>query len=286
MEKVFLNDNLVDIDKACISPADGGFLYGAGLFETMRCHNGVVFCLDDHLDRLFSSAEKLLILHHYEKNYIAEAIYKLLDANNLSDARLRLTLSAGSVSETQKSQRATLLIAATQFQPYPPEYYQKGILVILSPFRQNVTDPTCGHKTTSYFLRMLALKLAHQKLAAEAIWFTTSNLLAEGSISNVFLVKDSAVYTPPLSTPVLPGIARKAICKLAADNSIQLVETELSIDDLLSAHEVFLTNVIMKIMPITSIEKHAVGDGKVGPLTKQLQGLFDSFLQEKCRQRQ
>ena len=133
---------------------------------------------------------------------------------------------------------------------------------------------------------MLALKLAHQKMAAEALWFTTSNLLAEGSISNVFLVKDSAIYTPPLSTPVLPGIARKALCKLAADNSVQLVETELTIDDLLSAQEVFLTNVIMKIMPITSIEKHTVGDGKVGPLTKKLQGLFDSFLEEKCRQRQ
>jgi branched-chain amino acid aminotransferase len=285
MEKVFLNDNLVDLDKACISVADGGFLYGAGLFETMRCSNGVVFCLDDHLDRLFSSAEKLLIVHHYEKKYIAEVIYKLLDANGLSDARLRLTLTAGSMTESQKSPRATLLIAATQFQPYPPEYYQKGILITLSPFRQNVTDPTCGHKTTSYFLRMLALKLAHQKMAAEALWFTTSNLLAEGSISNVFLVKDSALYTPPLSTPVLPGIARKTICKLAADNSVQLVETELSIDDLLCAQEVFLTNVIMKIMPITSIEKHTVGDGKVGPLTKKLQGLFDSFVEENCKHR-
>lgn len=285
MEKVFLNDNLVDLDKACISVADGGFLYGAGLFETMRCSNGVVFCLDDHLDRLFSSAEKLLIVHHYEKKYIAEVIYKLLDANGLSDARLRLTLTAGSMTESQKSPRATLLIAATQFQPYPPEYYQKGILITLSPFRQNVTDPTCGHKTTSYFFRMLALKLAHQKMAAEALWFTTSNLLAEGSISNVFLVKDSALYTPPLSTPVLPGIARKTICKLAADNSVQLVETELSIDDLLCAQEVFLTNVIMKIMPITSIEKHTVGDGKVGPLTKKLQGLFDSFVEENCKHR-
>ena len=286
MEKVFLNDKLVDIDKACVSVADGGFLYGAGLFETMRCNNSVVFCLDDHLDRLFSSAEKLSIVHQYEKNYVTEAVYKLLDANGLTDARLRLTLTAGSMSESQKSPRATLLIAATQFQPYPAEYYQKGILVILSPFRQNITDPTCGHKTTSYFLRMLALKLAHQKMAAEALWFTTSNLLAEGSISNVFLVKDSAVYTPPISTPVLPGIARKAVSKLSADNSIQLAEKNLGIDDLLAAQEVFLTNVIMKILPITSIEKHTVGDGKVGPLTKKLQGLFDSFVEDKCRQRQ
>ena len=162
-EKVFLDDQLVDIKKACISVTDSGFLYGAGLFETMRAHNGVIFCLKDHLDRLFFSANNLSIDNPYERTYLSKAIYKVLQANKLSDARLRLTLTGGSMAEDEKQRRPTLLIAAVKFQSYPSEYYNKGVMVVLCPYRQNVSEPIYGHKTTSYFSRMLALKWAHQK---------------------------------------------------------------------------------------------------------------------------
>lgn len=282
MEKVFFNDKLIDINKACISVKDSGFLYGSGLFETMRCNNGVVFCLDYHLERLFSSAEKLSITNIYERQNIVDAIYKVLQANKLTDARLRLTLTSGPMSAPENKGKSTLLITATDLQPYPAEFYQKGVLVVLCPFRQNVTEPIFGHKTTSYFSRMLALQIAHQKKAAEALWFTTTNLLAEGCISNIFLVKDSVIYTPLLTTPVLAGVARKAVCKIAADNSVKLVEKDLGIDELLAADEIFLTNVIMKIIPVNSVEKHTVGDGKVGPVTKKLQKLFDDYIKIRC----
>jgi branched-chain amino acid aminotransferase len=285
MDKVFLNDGLVDVDKAFVPAADGGFLYGAGLFETMRCNNGVVFCLKEHLERLFTSAETLSIFNSFDKKYISDAVYSVLQANGLTDARLRLTLTGGSVSAADEKRKSTLLIAATKLQGYPEQFYQKGILVVLCPFRQNPDEPTTGHKTTSYFSRMLALQDAHGKGAAEAIWFTAGNLLAEGCISNVFLVKDSIIYTPKLSTPVLAGIARKTVCELAGKQSIKLLEKDLGIDELLSADEVFLTNVIMKVMPVAGIEKHTVGSGKVGPITKKLQGLFDDFLKERCGQK-
>jgi branched-chain amino acid aminotransferase len=282
MEKIFLNDGLVNADRAFVLVADGGFLYGAGLFETMRCNNGVVFCLEEHLGRLFASAEKLSIFNSFDKKYISDAVYAVLQANGLTDARLRLTLTGGSVSAADEKRKSTLLIAAAKLQGYPEQFYQKGILVVLCPFRQNPDEPTTGHKTTSYFSRMLALQDAHGKGAAEALWFTAGNILAEGCISNVFLVKDSALYTPKLSTPVLAGIARKAVCELAGKQSIKLVEKDLGIDDLLSADEVFLTNVIMKVMPVAGIEKHTVGSGKVGPITKKLQGLFDDYVKERC----
>jgi branched-chain amino acid aminotransferase len=285
MDKVFLNDKLIDSDKAFVPAADGGFLYGAGLFETMRCNNGVVFCLEEHLERLFTSAETLSIFNSFDKKYISDAVYAVLQANGLTDARLRLTLTGGSVSAADEKRKSTLLIAAAKLQGYPEQFYQKGILVVLCPFRQNPDEPTTGHKTTSYFSRMLALQDAYGKGAAEALWFTAGNLLAEGCISNVFLVKDSVIYTPKLSTPVLAGIVRKAVCELAGKQSIKLVEKDLGIDDLLSADEVFLTNVIMKVMPVAGIEKHTIGGGKVGPVTKKLQGLFDDFLKEKCGQK-
>lgn len=282
MEKVFLNNELVDLDKACISVTDSGFLYGAGLFETMRSYKGVVFSLADHLDRLFFSARALPINHTYDREYITDAIYKVLRTNKLADARLRLTLTSGPMSQPDKQREATLLITATKLQPYPSEYYEKGVLVVLCPFRQNLTEPIYGHKTTSYFSRMLGLNLAHQKRAAEALWFTVDNRLAEGCISNVFLVKDSALYTPPIVTPVLAGVARKTVCQIALKNSIELIEKDLCIDDVLAADEIFLTNVIMQIMPVSSVEKHTVGDGKVGAMTKKLQKHFDEFIKNEC----
>jgi branched-chain amino acid aminotransferase len=285
MEKVFLNDKLIDIDKARISVTDSGFLYGAGLFETMRSHNGKVFALKDHLDRLFFSAHTLSINLAYDRKYITDAIYKVLRANKLTDARLRLTLTNGPMSQSDEQRKPTLLITAAKLQPYPAEYYKKGVLVILCPFRQNAGEPTCGHKTTSYFSRMIALNRAHQKRAAEALWFTTNNLLAEGCISNVFLVKDSVLHTPPIVTPVLAGVARKTVCQITLTNSIKLVEKDLSIDDVLAADEIFLTNVIMQIMPVTVVEKHTVGDGKAGTMTKRLQKNFDEFVESQCGKR-
>jgi len=283
-EKVFLNDKLVDMDKAGISVTDSGFLYGAGLFETMRSCNGVVFSLKDHLDRLFFSASALSI-KTYERKYITDAIYKVLKANKLTDARLRLTLTNGPMSKSEEERKPTLLIAATKLQPYPVEYYKKGVLVVLCPFRQNTAEPTYGHKTTSYFSRMIGLQLAHQKRAAEALWFTVDSRLAEGCISNVFLVKDSALYTPPIETPVLAGVARKTVCEIAIKKNIELVEKNLYISDCLEADEIFLTNVIMQIMPVSSLEKHTVGDGKPGPETKKLRKYFDDVIKQQCRKK-
>ncbi|MBN1391176.1 MAG: aminotransferase class IV [Sedimentisphaerales bacterium] len=283
MEKVFLNDKLVDADKAGVSVTDSGFLYGAGLFETMRSHNGVVFSLKDHIDRLSFSAGALSVNNTYSREYITDAIYKVLKANKLTDARLRLTLTGGPMSEPEERRKSTLLIAAAKLQPYPPDYYKNGVLVVLSPFRQNTAEPVYGHKTTSYFSRMLALKSAHQKGAAEALWFTVDNRLAEGCISNVFLVKNLKLYTPPIETPVLAGVSRKTVFQIAVENSIEFIEKNLYISDLLDADEVFLTNVIMQILPVNSVEKHTVGSGKPGNLTRKLQKKFDEFIENECK---
>jgi len=281
-EKVFLNDKLIDTDKARISATDSGFLYGAGLFETMRSYDGVVFALKDHLDRLFASAGALFINNPFDEEYLTDAIYKVLKANKLTDARLRLTLSNGPMAGAEEQLKPTLLITATKLQPYPGEYYKNGVMVILSASRQNTFEPTCGHKTTSYFSRMITLNMAHQQRAAEALWFTTDNRLAEGCVSNVFVVKDSVIYTPGIETPVLAGVARKTVCEIASTNSIKLVEKDLYIDDVLGADEIFLTNVIMQIMPVSKVEQHIVGDGKVGVMTQRLQISFDEFVKSQC----
>jgi D-amino acid aminotransferase len=280
--KVFLNDKVIDDGEAHLSVSDSGFLYGMGLFETMRCTGGKVFALDDHLGRLFTSADQLAINNPYDKKYIAGAIEQTLEANNLTDARLRLTLTNGPMAQGGEG-KSTLLITATRFEPYPAEYYEKGVRVVLTDFRQNTQDPIVKHKTTNYFSRLLALNMAHKKKAAEALWFTTDNRLAEGCVSNVFCVKDSAFYTPTLDTPVLPGIMRKTVCEIAKAQSIQLVERDLTIKDLLGADEVFLTNVIMLILPVVAVEAHTVGEGEVGPTTKRLTESVNEVISKKGR---
>jgi branched-chain amino acid aminotransferase len=280
--KVFLNDGLIDIDKAGVSVTDSGLLYGAGLFETMRSRNGIVFRLQDHLDRLFLSAAALSITLPCDKPSIEKAIDQVLEANQLKDARLRLTLTSGPLAESEDQRKATLLITAAQFRPYLADYYRTGVLVVLCPFRQNQTDPTCGHKTTSYYPRLLALNLARQRRATEALWFTTDNRLAEGCVSNVFLVKNSVLYTPPTQTPVLPGIARKAILQIAQEQSLETVEKDLFISDLLEADEVFLTNVVMEALPVIHVEKHTVGNGEVGPITQRLREAFLQMIEREC----
>ncbi|MGB8227312.1 MAG: aminotransferase class IV [Sedimentisphaerales bacterium] len=280
MNKVFLNNQIIESSAAHINCADGGFLYGAGLFETMRASNGVVFALDDHLDRLFSSAEKLKINIRGDKKFTADAVYETLNANELKEARIRLTVTSGPISA--ESPEPTLLITAVNFEPYPKSYYDKGILVILNSYRQNPADVLAGYKTTSYFSRIAALASAHQKRAAEALWFTIDGLLAEGCVSNVFIVKDSVLYTPSLKIGILPGIARKTVLNLTVKNSIKAEEKELTIDDLLGADEVFITNVVMQVLPVIGIEAHNVGNAKPGAVTKKIAALYTEFFNQYC----
>jgi branched-chain amino acid aminotransferase len=285
-EKVFLNDNLTDLEEARISVTDSGLLYGAGLFETMRSRNGVVFRLEDHLDRLFFSAEALSIIHSYSKEHIRAAVGTLLEANGLMDARLRLTLTNGPLAESEQQRQATLVITATTFTPYPSDYFRTGVMVILCPFRQNTTDPTHGHQTTSFLPCLLALNLARQRRAAEVLWFTQDNRLADGCLSRVFLVKNSILYAPPMEAPALADPARRVIRQLAQQQSIELAEKDLYIADVLEADEIFLTNVIMEVLPVVGVERHTVGEGKVGPVTKKLQEGFLQVLEQECRRQE
>jgi branched-chain amino acid aminotransferase len=282
MQKIFLNNTLFEADQAFVSARDSGFLYGAGLFETMRSKNGVVFALEDHLDRLFNSSKVLGIPYKYERDYIADAVSQTLKANELADARIRLTLTGGPTGISGDEQKGTLVITATAFEPYPAQYYEKGALAILCPYRQNPADPTCGHKTCNYLARLLAMDGARQRNAVESLWFTTQNYLAEGCFSNVFIVKDSKLFTPHAGTPVLPGIVRKHILQIAAQNGVEASEKDLFINDLLEADEIFLTNTIMQILPIAAVEAHVVGDGKVGPITQKLIRAFTEHLNRIC----
>lgn len=280
MSKVFLNGEIINIEEARVSVNDTGLLYGAGVFETIRAAGGKVFRLGDHIDRLLASSEKLRVPVGMDKDQIAEAVVRTVEANGLADARVRLTVTSGSVGRDGQPV-STVLVTAGAYQGYPKEYYDEGVKVVLTDHRQSRSDVRAGHKTTSYYDRILVLNTAHVKRAAEAIWFTHDNHLAEGCVSNVFLVKDGALLTPPVDTPVLPGIARGTVLEAARSEGIDAAEKDLFIHDLLGADEVFLSNVIMGVLPVVGVEAHTVGEGKVGQLTKKMMQLFNEIVERQ-----
>ncbi len=269
---------------ASIRVSDGGWLHGAGLFETMRAENGRVFRLARHLARLRASAEKLLTPISLDDLPTDEILQELMKRNELTSARIRLSVTSGPMLDNPDANASQLTVCATATKLSPPDsrVYANGVTVKLCDYRISTSDPLAGHKTTCYLPRLLGLRLAQQASCMEAIWFTTQKHLAEGCISNIFIISGETLKTPPLSTPVLPGVARSTVLELAGAAGLAPEETVLGIDDLLDADEVFLTNSIMQVLPVISIEKHTVRDGQVGPFSKKLLQEYRELLKTEC----
>jgi branched-chain amino acid aminotransferase len=290
MTFAWLNGSLIDEDAASVSIRDTGLLHAAGVFTTMRAYGGAVFRLDRHLRRLRDSSEALFIPLQYKDDALAVAAGELLAKNELQDARLRLTVTRGrAIRDPLHGTRLepTVLLTAAPLEPYPQEYYQKGMTaIVLDEQKLNPYDLQAGHKTLNYLSRLAAIREANRRGAGEALWFNVHNFLQSGSITNVFVVKGGKVHTPPTNeelrepsvreaTPypksnVLPGVTRGAVFDLAGEAEIEVVRRGLSIADLLEADEAFVTNSSMGVMPICRIERKAIGQDKPGPVTVRL----------------
>ncbi len=282
---VYLNGEFLPAREARISIFDGGFLHGAGLFETMRADYGKVFRLDAHLDRLLTSAGKLALPIERPDLPLTKDFDELLSRNGLETARLRMTVTVGSMHPNiggEDQPPLTVCVTASELAPYPAELFVRGMTVMITPFTQSTTDPMAGHKTINYLPRLLALRNAQKFNCGEAIWFTPQNHLAEGCISSVFVVKGEALATPPLNTPVLPGVSRQVVMEIAASEGIACEEKMLNINDVLDADEILLTNSSMQVMPVCRVEKKEIGTGKPGPMASRLRELFGAVVQREC----
>jgi branched-chain amino acid aminotransferase len=285
-EYVYLNGRIVPAAEARVSVFDAGFSHSAGLFETMRAYGGRVMRLRDHLDRLARSAGTLELQIPVDPAALSDAMADVLAANNLADARIRLTVTSGRVPRQVDPPEAvpapTTLVAAEPVRAYPAELYRTGMRVCICPYKQNRLDPLCGHKTLAYLPRLLAMRDAAERKCQESLWFTTENRLAEGSVSNAFVVRDARLVTPPLDTPVLPGTVRKAVLELAGRAGMTVAEEQIDINALLAADEVFLTGSVLEIMPVTSIERHQVGKGVPGEVTRALHEQYRELVGREC----
>ena len=270
-ELVYLNGSLLPRGDARISALDYGFLYGYGLFETMRAYGGRVFRLDRHLDRLARSAERLGIV--VETPALENAVAETMRASRLSDARVRLTVSVGeggTVPDPATCGRPTVLVVAGQYHPFPDEVYRRGFKTVVSSIRRNSQSPLSGMKSLNFLESMLARQEARAAGVDEALILNERGLLAEASMSNVFLVSGESVKTPDLCCGVLPGITREAVLALAVGMGMEATECDVTLDELRQADEAFVTNSVMEVMPLTEVAGNAVRDGKPGPVTRKL----------------
>ncbi len=257
---VYLNGTLLPRGQAVISPFDHGFLYGYGLFETMRAYSGYIFRLRHHLERLTRSAD-LLSLPTYNLD-LEKACYDTLTSNNLDDARIRLTVSIGegeSAPDPPQHPRPTVLISASAYTPPPPETYINGFKAIVSSIRLNSQSPLSRLKSANYLNNLLARKEARAAGANEALLLNERGFLCEGSTSNVFLVKGRTVVTPNEESGCLPGVTRQAAIELASQIGLSVVQREVQPEELLQADEVFITNSLLELMPLSEVDDKNIG---------------------------
>ena len=268
-EKISLNGHLVDANQACVRVTNPALLHGVGLFETLRAYAGRPLLLERHIERMAASAKALNMPLESAMGRIPEAVRQVIEANHLSDARIRFTVTPPGSSEADDE--PTLIVRGEPTTGYPAELYERGMTVgICERYRQSAADPLAGHKTTSYFPRLVAPRDVQDRGCGEVLWFTPDNRLAEGSMTNVFVVKSGRLRTPPLDTPVLPGVTRGMVIELAVGEGLAVEEQACTINDLLDADEVFLTNAVMEVMPVTHVERRAIADEQVGAITKQI----------------
>ncbi|MEM1107463.1 MAG: aminotransferase class IV [Planctomycetota bacterium] len=289
---------MVPADQANISVTDAGFQHAVGLFETFQVHQGQVFRLAQHLDRLAGSARELGLAEEFNTAPLAEAVEQTIAHNGLVRARMRLTLTAGTLSmlaagvdgEPEIGVRRTLAIVPSEPTAYAPEYFTHGITAVIHGPAANPFDENAGHKTLNYWARLRSLRRAAAAGAGEAIWLNVTNHLASGAVSNILLVKDGRLFTPfargeevpeALRAPVLPGITRAAVIELAHQQGVEVVRKMLTVEDLLDSDEVMLTNSGWGVLPVTKVERKTIGSGQVGPLTNKLrEGLTALFTGE------
>jgi branched-chain amino acid aminotransferase group I len=284
MQWVFVNGELVRGPEARVSALDRGLLQGYGLFETMRSYGGHVFRLEEHHQRLCAGAALLALEMPLSLTGLGEAVHAVLEGNGLADAYLRFTLTAGpvlGVTEEAGPSQAQVILFARELTDYPEALYRRGMAAAISRVRRNETSPLSRVKSLSYLDNLLAREEARREGADEAILLNSHGFVAEGSASNVFLVRSSKLLTPSVRSGALPGITRQVVLELATAVGLEVKETEIEPAALFDAAEVFLTSSIKEVMSLTRLDGRPIGFGRPGPLTERLHRLYrEMALQE------
>ncbi len=275
---IYLNSEFIPSPQFKIESNDRGLLLGDGLFETMRIYEGKVFCIEEHYARLLKGASALKIPFPLKLEELNDILLKLLKKNDLAnkDATLRITLTRGIgprglLPPTEPKPTVMITVAAMPHTEHPPLK-----LRICTNTRRNERSPLSNLKSLCYLDNILAKMEAVEHKADDAIMLNTKDKVACASTGNIFIVTHyNTVLTPRIEDGILPGITRKLIIEDCKENSIPLIEKELTVEDILDAKEVFITNSVFEIQSVAMINDKPVNDGEPGELIAKLKNLYN-----------
>jgi len=276
-EVAYINGKLIPLSEAKISVYDRGFMYGDGLFETIRIYKKIPFLLEKHLKRLLSSA-RILKMNPPASDELESLVDSVLKANDISDGVLKIILTGGiggrGLSFSQEHD-PTLVLLLTPGVPYTEEMYQKGFSAVSIPEGRSL-----GYlKSLSFLPNVMAKSYADSQKAQEA-FFLSNGCITEGTMSNVFMVNDRKLATPSLENKILPGITREQVLELADQLGIGYYEGNLLREDMARADEVFITNSIIELMPIVRLDEAQVGEGRPGEISAILRNKYQESVDE------
>jgi len=273
--QVYINGKIVPSQEAVVSVFDHGFLYGDGIYETMLVYDGVIFKLDEHLQRLYRSASLTGLTIPLDTDLLKIALYDTLLANALKDAYVRLTVSRGHGPiglDPELCSQPTIVIMAQKSKDYPPTFYEKGIHIIIAETRRNLKEAIDPRIKSLNFLNNILAKIEAIRVNAyEAIMLNARNRLSEGTVSNIFFLKDDILCTPSVACGILDGITRGIAIDLAVREDLGVLEGEFTKEDIYAATEVFITNTSLEVMPVSKVDSTIYPVGKV---TKRLHSAY------------
>jgi branched-chain amino acid aminotransferase len=281
---IYLNDGLVPEEEARVSVFDHAFLYGDGVFETMRVYEGVPFMLDDHIERLHRSASLTGLRVPKDVWAIKASLKETLEANSFLEASLRVTVSRGSGPlglDPALCKEPTFVIIPVQFKKYPPSFYSEGVGLIIPRTRRNLKaalDPRI--KSLNFLNNILAKAEAVKAGAHEALMLNHEGILTECTVSNVFFISDGVLLTPSVECGILEGITRNVAIGLARREGIEVKEGPFVREKIYSADEVFITNSTMEVMPVGTVDGHRF---EVGEVTRKLMEAYKQAVKEYIR---
>lgn len=270
---VWLDGGLVAAESARISPFDHGLLVGDGVFETLRVYGGAPFAWRRHHERLVASASGLGLAVP-DGPTLRAAADAVLGANGLTEARLRITVTGGPspLGSERGSGAPTVIVAASEVRPWPP-----AEAVVTVPWPRNERGATAGLKTISYAENVRALAYAHAHGASEALFLNTLGELCEATGSNVFVVEDTRVLTPPGAAGCLLGVTRALVLELGPTLDLEIGEATLAPDRLARADEAFLTSSTREVQAISHVDGTAI-PAAPGPVTRRIADAFSALV--------
>jgi len=277
---VYLNGQLLPISKARISPLDYGYLYGYAVFETMRAYGGSIFRLENHVARLMMSAEKIGIKSPDAQD-LANAVRNTLRKNNHRNAYARLTLSAGEGTVGLNPSSCTKPITSVhtkEFRGYPSKKYLTGFAAVTTSITTNPASMTSNLKSGSFLDRLIARTEATEADVDEAIMMTADGRIAEGSVSNIFIVLEHELRTPNLDSGILSGVTRNVVLGLAEKLGVTIRECGFTVKELYSADEAFITNSLIEVMPLTQVNGIMISSGSTGKTTRMLMDAYSDLV--------